>query len=94
VGNKLDLSEHVWLFRRCFLLVLCPLTPSIQQRCVSADEGKKVAAKENMFFIETSAKDATNIEKAFTHLIKGRAAGWLVTIRWLWCLCLISLQKL
>jgi len=41
-----------------------------EHRCVSADEGKKVAAKENMFFIETSAKDATNIEKAFTHLIK------------------------
>ena len=41
------------------------------QRCVSVEEGKKVAARENMFFIETSAKDATNIEKAFTHLIKG-----------------------
>jgi len=41
-----------------------------ENRCVSVEEGKKVAARENMFFIETSAKDATNIEKAFTHLIK------------------------
>jgi len=36
-----------------------------EQRCVSVEEGKALAAKENMFFIETSAKDATNIEKAF-----------------------------
>lgn len=39
-------------------------------RCVSVDEGRKLAATENMFFIETSAKDSTNIERAFIHLTK------------------------
>jgi len=40
------------------------------QRCITIEEGKALAAKENMFFIETSAKDATNIEKAFVLLSK------------------------
>jgi len=40
------------------------------QRCITVEEGKALAAKENMFFIETSAKDATNIEKAFILLSK------------------------
>jgi len=40
------------------------------QRCITVEEGKSLAAKENMFFIETSAKDATNIEKAFILLSK------------------------
>jgi len=38
------------------------------------EEGKALAAKENMFFIETSAKDSTNIEKAFVLLSKGKTA--------------------
>jgi len=41
-----------------------------EQRCVTVEEGKALAAKENMFFIETSAKDAINIEKAFVLLSK------------------------
>eukprot|EP01087_Luapelamoeba_hula_P017668 TRINITY_DN5591_c0_g1_i1.p1 TRINITY_DN5591_c0_g1~~TRINITY_DN5591_c0_g1_i1.p1 ORF type:complete len:251 (-),score=33.66 TRINITY_DN5591_c0_g1_i1:76-747(-) len=40
----------------------------LPQRAISVDEGKALAAKENMFFIETSAKDATNVEQAFTLL--------------------------
>jgi len=42
-----------------------------EQRCVTVEEGKALAAKENMFFIETSAKDAINIEKGICFAIKG-----------------------
>ncbi|KAL6063560.1 Ras-related protein Rab-11A, variant 3 [Balamuthia mandrillaris] len=43
----------------------------VSQRCVSVEEGKRLAEKENMFFIETSAKSGSNIEKAFVQLTKG-----------------------
>ncbi|KAL6063559.1 Ras-related protein Rab-11A, variant 2 [Balamuthia mandrillaris] len=42
----------------------------VSQRCVSVEEGKRLAEKENMFFIETSAKSGSNIEKAFVQLTK------------------------
>eukprot|EP01089_Gocevia_fonbrunei_P023206 TRINITY_DN9680_c0_g1_i1.p1 TRINITY_DN9680_c0_g1~~TRINITY_DN9680_c0_g1_i1.p1 ORF type:complete len:222 (-),score=41.22 TRINITY_DN9680_c0_g1_i1:86-751(-) len=40
------------------------------KRCVSRDEGTKYADSNNLYFMETSAKDATNIDAAFTLLIK------------------------
>ena len=57
-----------------FLAICVTFLPSFQQRCITVEEGKALAAKENMFFIETSAKDSTNIEKAFVLLSKGKTA--------------------
>ncbi|KAL8128468.1 hypothetical protein V2J09_017623 [Rumex salicifolius] len=34
-------------------------------RAVSVEQGKKLAEEHRMFFMETSAQDATNVNKAF-----------------------------
>ena len=39
------------------------------ERCVSTEDGKAFAEKHDVPFIETSAKDTTNVEKAFTEII-------------------------
>ncbi|KAL8172240.1 hypothetical protein V2J09_024044 [Rumex salicifolius] len=39
-------------------------------RAVSVEQGKKLAEEHRMFFMETSAKDATNVNKAFEMVIK------------------------
>lgn len=39
------------------------------ERCVSTEDGKAFAEKYDVPFIETSAKDTTNVEKAFTEII-------------------------
>ncbi|KAH0901547.1 hypothetical protein HID58_041050, partial [Brassica napus] len=38
-------------------------------RAVQEDEAKSFSERENMFFMETSALDATNVEQAFTHVL-------------------------
>ncbi|KAJ8449693.1 hypothetical protein Cgig2_001349 [Carnegiea gigantea] len=38
-------------------------------RAVSIEEGKNVAEKHGLFFMETSAKDSTNVKKAFEIII-------------------------
>ncbi|OHS96065.1 hypothetical protein TRFO_37821 [Tritrichomonas foetus] len=38
-------------------------------RAVSTDEGIGFSKSENLLFIETSARDATNVQEAFTTLI-------------------------
>eukprot|EP01087_Luapelamoeba_hula_P015338 TRINITY_DN4570_c0_g1_i1.p1 TRINITY_DN4570_c0_g1~~TRINITY_DN4570_c0_g1_i1.p1 ORF type:complete len:176 (-),score=38.89 TRINITY_DN4570_c0_g1_i1:17-544(-) len=40
------------------------------QRCVTTEEGTKLAAQMNLFFIETSAKDDLNITDAFAQLTR------------------------
>jgi GTPase SAR1 family protein len=42
-----------------------------EQRDVSNEEGEEFAKKNNLYFIETSAKDNTNVAEAFEILIKG-----------------------
>jgi len=37
----------------------------LKQRAVSTEDARKLAELEGMYFIETSAKDATNVERAF-----------------------------
>eukprot|EP00817_Percolomonadidae_sp_ATCC50343_P005017 CAMPEP_0117428442 /NCGR_PEP_ID=MMETSP0758-20121206/8143_1 /TAXON_ID=63605 /ORGANISM="Percolomonas cosmopolitus, Strain AE-1 (ATCC 50343)" /LENGTH=181 /DNA_ID=CAMNT_0005214789 /DNA_START=190 /DNA_END=735 /DNA_ORIENTATION=+ len=39
-------------------------------RVISEEEGMKLAKKNNAAFLETSAKDSTNVEKAFTLLLQ------------------------
>lgn len=39
-------------------------------RDVSVEEGKSLAEEEGLFFMETSALDATNVKKAFEMVIK------------------------
>lgn len=39
-------------------------------RAVSIDEGKSLAEEHGLFFMETSAKDSTNVKKAFEIVIK------------------------
>jgi hypothetical protein len=38
-------------------------------RSVSTADGKNFAGRENLLFIETSAKDATNVQEAFAQLV-------------------------
>ncbi|KAJ0236856.1 Ras-related protein RABA1e [Hirschfeldia incana] len=38
-------------------------------RSVQKDEAKSFSERENMFFMETSALDATNVDQAFTHVL-------------------------
>lgn len=40
------------------------------QRSIPSAEGIKLAKEENSTFIETSAKDATNVQKAFRRLLE------------------------
>ena len=42
------------------------------RREVSTDEAKAYAEKNSMMFIETSAKDGTNVEAAFLNLLTGQ----------------------
>lgn len=39
-------------------------------RDISVDEGKSLAEAEGLFFMETSALDSTNVQKAFEIVIK------------------------
>ena len=39
-------------------------------RAVSIEEGKRLAEERGLFFIETSAKDSTNVKTAFELIIK------------------------
>jgi len=41
------------------------------QRDVSTEEGKKFAIKHEISFLETSAKDKTNVNKAFQMVLNG-----------------------
>ena len=41
-----------------------------EQREVTAEEGKDLADHYNIRFIETSAKDSTNVEEAYTAMTK------------------------
>jgi GTPase SAR1 family protein len=41
----------------------------METRSVSTEEGKSFADRENLLFLETSAKDSTNVEEAFSQLI-------------------------
>jgi len=47
----------------------------IKQRAVTEEEGKEFAQQLNMEFLETSAKDAINIEQAFHSLVKSIMAN-------------------
>ncbi|KAG2238889.1 hypothetical protein Bca52824_089749 [Brassica carinata] len=38
-------------------------------RSVQKDEAKSFSERENVFLMETSALDATNVEEAFTHVL-------------------------
>ncbi|CAH8390006.1 unnamed protein product [Eruca vesicaria subsp. sativa] len=38
-------------------------------RAVPTEEARSFSERENMFFMETSALDATNVEQAFTHVL-------------------------
>lgn len=40
-------------------------------RAVSTDESREFSEKQNLFFIETSALDATNVDAAFETILKG-----------------------
>lgn len=40
------------------------------QRDVTVEESTELAERENLFFIETSALDATNVSKAFETVVK------------------------
>jgi GTPase SAR1 family protein len=40
-----------------------------EKRAVSVDEGVGFGKSENLLFIETSARDASNVQEAFTSLI-------------------------
>lgn len=42
------------------------------QRQVSTEEGKKFAVKNEISFLETSAKDKTNVNKAFQMVMNGK----------------------
>jgi small GTP-binding protein len=46
----------------CILLLVGNKCDNEEQRSVTVDEGKQFAERETMLFIETSAKDAINIE--------------------------------
>jgi Ras-related protein Rab-11A len=41
-------------------------------RAVPTDEAKQFAQENNLFFIETSALDASNVELAFQNILTGR----------------------
>eukprot|EP01126_Amoeba_proteus_P031779 TRINITY_DN310_c0_g1_i1.p1 TRINITY_DN310_c0_g1~~TRINITY_DN310_c0_g1_i1.p1 ORF type:complete len:132 (-),score=23.25 TRINITY_DN310_c0_g1_i1:152-547(-) len=45
-------------------------TDLIDQRDVSTEEGKEFALKNKLHFVETSAKDNSNVQEAFERLIK------------------------
>ena len=73
-----------WLFSQFVLLLLFPdhsdmsvVTILVGNKCdlkyvreVSVEEGRSLAMSENLFFIETSALDATNVVNAFQIVIK------------------------
>ena len=67
------------------MLLLVGNKSDLKQRCVSAEEGRKLAEAEGMFFIETSAKDATNVEQAFcivtSQLMRGHKAGVVASLK-------------
>lgn len=46
-------------------------TDLVDQRDVSTDEGLEFSKKNNLHFIETSAKDNSNVSEAFERLIHG-----------------------
>uniref|UniRef100_A0A671MXG6 small monomeric GTPase n=1 Tax=Sinocyclocheilus anshuiensis TaxID=1608454 RepID=A0A671MXG6_9TELE len=45
-----------------------------QQRQVSQQEAEKLAAAYGMRYVETSARDAINVERAFTELTFGKSS--------------------
>ncbi len=51
------------------MLVVNKVDLSESRRVVDTEEGRSLAEEEGLLFIETSAKDATNIDTAFTTLI-------------------------
>uniref|UniRef100_A0A8C0F249 RAB39A, member RAS oncogene family n=1 Tax=Bubo bubo TaxID=30461 RepID=A0A8C0F249_BUBBB len=79
---------HVQPFQIVFLLVghKCDL---VSQREVTREEAEKLSSDCGMKYIETSAKDATNVEESFTILTRdiyellhfgGRILSWLIII--------------
>ena len=63
-----EAKMHVQPFQIVFLLVghKCDLA---SQRQVTREEAEKLSADCGMKYIETSAKDATNVEESFTMLM-------------------------
>jgi small GTP-binding protein len=53
----------------CILILIGNKCDMEEHRSVAVTDGRLLAEKENMLFIETSAKDATNIVQAFTQLV-------------------------
>jgi small GTP-binding protein len=53
----------------CILILVGNKCDNEDQRSVTEQDGKLLAERENMLFIETSAKNATNIAEAFTQLV-------------------------
>ncbi|KAJ0693517.1 putative small GTP-binding protein [Helianthus annuus] len=62
-------------------------------RAVPTDEAKAFSKRENMFFMETSALEALNVEKAFTELLSqiyrgmNRKALGMSTVKKAGCCC-------
>ncbi len=60
-SNSQELSKMILVGNKCDI---------IQERQVKKEEGKEYAKKKNMKFYEVSAKDGTNVNKAFDTLLK------------------------
>ena len=60
-SNSQELSKMILVGNKCDI---------IQERQVKKEEGKEYAKKKNMKFYEISAKDGTNVNKAFDTLLK------------------------
>ena len=60
-SNYQELSKMILVGNKCDI---------IQERQVKKEEGKEYAKKKNMKFYEVSAKDGTNVNKAFDTLLK------------------------
>jgi Ras-related protein Rab-11B len=62
-----EVSEHAP--RDVCAVIVGNKSDLVALRAVTPDEGSEYAAQHNVAFLETSAKDSTNIDKAFTQLV-------------------------
>ena len=62
------------------LIIVANKADLVEDRVISADEGKKLAASWKASYIETSAKTGQNVELAFTTL--ARCASCCANVSW------------
>ena len=66
--------QKVWVhtYPNIVIMLVGNMCDLKHHREVSTEEAKEYAEKNSMMFIETSAKDGTNVEAAFHNLVTGK----------------------